>query len=460
MKYILSFIISFLLVHTPARASYALNLVMTDTDGVEHDIYSYLDQGKTVFLDFYTYWCAPCQTAAPHLESLWQQHGPDGDDTMVILSIEVSSLDDIYSQSIDLDGLGDDWGATFPIINYDGIPEEYLDDVQSFPTYAIICPDKTYEAISGFGAPMTLFEWEQGINICNDLDSSFDAHMLDAKSSVCGDDLEIELEIGNAGYYSINEMSLDVFIDGEYNSTHNWEDLLPPGQTTNNISNNPFLVIEDISALAASDLAIEVFVNVSGDENESNNSIQITDSSEPQTPHQNIYITFQTDDYPNDNAWELRDLNGTLIASHGYDDFGTIIGYEEDEANTLFIYQYTLNYEKCYTFTMYDLYNDGICCTYGDGYYQITDSEGNVLGTNNEDFEGESSNVFTVDPDATVGISEASLENTTKTVLKREFFNLKGQMINRDQLLPNAMYMVKTTYEDRSTSVEKHLHMR
>lgn len=431
---------------------------MTDTEGIEHDIYSYLDQGKTVFLDFYTYWCTPCQTAAPHLESLWEQHGPEGDDTMVILSIEVSSQYDIDAEGIDLDALGASWGSTFPVINYNGIPEEYLEDVPVFPSYAIICPDKSYETIHGFGYPQTLFNWQQSINICQNQDSSFDAHMLDAKSAVCGDDLEIEVEIGNAGYYNIYGMSMDVYLDEEYHSTHNWNGILAPGQTTNNTNNNPFLVIDDVLGLATNNLNIEVVVNANGDENASNNNIYIHESSEAQTPHQSIYITFLTDDYPNDNAWELKDLNGNLIASHGFDDLGNITGYNENEGNTLFVYNYVLDYQKCYTFTMYDEYGDGICCNYGDGYYTISDEEGTILGNNNDDFQTESSNVFTID--ALVGIAENDLEPSRKKVLKREFFNLNGQLIERKQLTPNGMYMVKTTFEDLSTQTEKHLHLR
>lgn len=431
---------------------------MTDTEGVEHDIYAYLEEGKTVFLDFYTYWCTPCQTAAPHLESLWQQHGPNGDDTMVILSIEVSSHYDIDAEGIDLDALGSSWGSSFPVINYNGIPDEYLEDVPVFPSYAIICPDKSYETIHGFGYPQTLFHWQQSMNICNDQDSSFDAHMLDAKSAVCGDDLEIEIEVGNAGYYNIYGMSIDVYIDQEFHSTHNWEGMLAPGQTTNNTNNNPHLVIDDVTGLTAEDFNIEVIVNANGDENTSNNAIHIHESSEPQTPHQNIFISFQTDEYPNDNAWELRDINGGLIASHGFDDLGNITGYNDNEANTLFVYNFFLDYQKCYTFTMFDKYGDGICCNYGDGYYMITDEEGTILGKDNDDFHTESSNVFTVD--AMVGIAETDLEPTSKKVLKREFFNLNGQLIARDQLTPNAMYMVKTTFEDLSSSTEKHVHIR
>ena len=40
--------------------------------------------------------------------------------------------------------------------------------------------------------------------------------------------------------------------------------------------------------------------------------------------------------------------------------------------------------EDCYTFTINDSYGDGICCGYGVGDYEVTDSTGNVLAAGGE----------------------------------------------------------------------------
>ena len=37
--------------------------------------------------------------------------------------------------------------------------------------------------------------------------------------------------------------------------------------------------------------------------------------------------------------------------------------------------------DGCYTLTMTDQYGDGMCCTYGDGSYTLTDADGNVLAS-------------------------------------------------------------------------------
>ena len=47
-----------------ADNSYAPNITLTDTDGNTFDLYSELDQGKTVILDLFATWCSPCWSFA------------------------------------------------------------------------------------------------------------------------------------------------------------------------------------------------------------------------------------------------------------------------------------------------------------------------------------------------------------------------------------------------------------
>jgi len=42
----------------------------------------------------------------------------------------------------------------------------------------------------------------------------------------------------------------------------------------------------------------------------------------------------------------------------------------------------------CYDFNIYDTYGDGICCSYGIGYYELSDSDGNIF-TEGEDFNSQ-----------------------------------------------------------------------
>jgi hypothetical protein len=76
-------------------------------------------------------------------------------------------------------------------------------------------------------------------------------------------------------------------------------------------------------------------------------------------PDAKIFIEIQTDAYPEETTWDLYHEDGTFIASGG--------PYDQE---TLYQHAFCVD-DGCYIFTIYDLYGDGICCLYGDGYYNV-----------------------------------------------------------------------------------------
>jgi hypothetical protein len=70
--------------------SAAPNFTGVDLDGNSHTLYDLLDQGYTVVLDVSATWCGPCWNyhTSGILEQLWEEHGPDGDQTYFVLMIE------------------------------------------------------------------------------------------------------------------------------------------------------------------------------------------------------------------------------------------------------------------------------------------------------------------------------------------------------------------------------------
>ena len=90
-----------------------------------------------------------------------------------------------------------------------------------------------------------------------------------------------------------------------------------------------------------------------------------------------LIIRILTDSYALETTWDLYEQGGGLIASG-----------DPDENNTLFEWEVGLDPESCYDFTIYDSYGDGICCAYGEGFYEL-ELNGELVAAN-YNFDGTS----------------------------------------------------------------------
>ncbi len=78
-----------------------------------------------------------------------------------------------------------------------------------------------------------------------------------------------------------------------------------------------------------------------------------------------VDVTIVFDNYPEETAWVLTDDTGATVSSGG-----TYSG--QADGSTLVI-DLCLP-DGCYDFTITDTYGDGICCSYGNGSYTVSDS--------------------------------------------------------------------------------------
>ncbi len=89
----------------------------------------------------------------------------------------------------------------------------------------------------------------------------------------------------------------------------------------------------------------------------------------PQSP---LTLTITLDNYPEETSWSITNASNTIVATGG-----TYV--TSPDGSTI---SEVVNLETGdYTFTINDSYGDGICCTYGNGSYQLTDANGLVIAS-------------------------------------------------------------------------------
>lgn len=135
----------------------APNFEATDVHGNTHNLYEYLDQGKTVILDFFFTTCIPCQFYTPQVNLAFEKYGCNMGD-VVFISIDYEDTDAqviAYEQEYDIH---------YPSISgVEGGGNAIVQDygIQGFPTFFVVSPSK--EIVSRIDPPtIVVFDDELG----------------------------------------------------------------------------------------------------------------------------------------------------------------------------------------------------------------------------------------------------------------------------------------------------------
>jgi len=109
-----------------------------DIDGVNHHLNSYLDDGKIVIIDVFATWCPICINSLPALHEIYDTHGPDGDNTIVILSFEKDPNTSNEQEFVETHNVPN------PVIA-DGLSSVETWNTVYQPNYFVICPDRSFD---------------------------------------------------------------------------------------------------------------------------------------------------------------------------------------------------------------------------------------------------------------------------------------------------------------------------
>ena len=366
------------------------DFTLTDMNGDSHNLYTYLDNGKTVILDIFATWCGPCISSLPGLDDIWTQHGPGGDNTMMLLSLEADPATSDEASFIS------QYNITNPLFN-NGHTIANMFNFNAYPTFFVVCPDRTYKMrVGGIGNDGTLLT---SLNSdCQGLSAnSLDTRILEAPASefVCGDPTTIAPSVWIQNYASTTLTSFDVVtrMDGNELNTEPWTGTLAPYEAVQ-------VTLPDVVDISAENHTIEFeSTNPNGrSEDNMNNSIATT-MINALTSKTTVTLDITPDIYGSEITWELNDASGATVYSGGpYTDNNT----DPIQEN------FTLTDLECYEFNIYDTFGDGI---FPPGGYWLSDENGQFASGG--EYEDDETTLFKADDTpVNTGIDEVLLEES------------------------------------------------
>ncbi|WP_370087784.1 GEVED domain-containing protein [Ekhidna sp.] len=163
-----------------------------------------------------------------------------------------------------------------------------------------------------------------------------------------------------------------------------------------------------------------------------------------------VTLTITLDNYPEETSWQIRD-GGTVVASGG------TYGSQPDGST---ITENISLAAGCYDFVINDSYGDGICCSYGNGSYSLTDggttlASGGAFGSSETTAfcVGGATSSYATQSSASVGapVSVNMYPNyrvgdrlnvvSTRHEVSYSITNLNGQIVDRGQLVDGKAYV-------------------
>lgn len=146
-----------------SNGTIAPNFTLNDINGNSHTLYDYLDQGKTVYVDFFAVHCPYCwnYSNTNALSNLYDQYGPGtASDDVFVMAIEYDPNNTSAPFYGNGPGTQGNWvaGKNYPFINPEGTDRAILSvyDVVYYPMIYAICPDRTLTLI-GTQSTSTLY---------------------------------------------------------------------------------------------------------------------------------------------------------------------------------------------------------------------------------------------------------------------------------------------------------------
>ncbi len=416
------------------------NFSETDIDGNFHDLYTYLDDGYTVVLNLFTYYCQPCEESSPVLDHFYQNYEYEYE-LVKVIGFETTSFTQQYNASISIPTIADDWNINYPVINTDDLLDQFESYIEVYPTYIVICPDKSYELAEGYSSGATLPFLTQNALEClgTDVDDDIDVLTMDAQR--CESSMTLNIQFQNTGTDDISNLGYTVFLDNTPIDTVSYPCSLSEGDI--------LITTSTYDEIPSGNVDVKVEANLDYQEdNLYNNELTMElESGVELTNGSSLKITITPDNFPEETAWRFSKITGEIIAQGGFDSLDNVIGVSGSYTAT-----FPLDGGTCYNFEIFDTYGDGVCCGgQGNGYFgleEITEGGDSEIIYSGGDFSYYDQFAFWVPP---IGLEEIGFQN--KIVVDEIYHDLLGRRLESPQ--KGHLHIRTQTFEDGSYHSEK-----
>lgn len=206
--------------------------------------------------------------------------------------------------------------------------------------------------------------------------------------TTCTHTKDIQVKVQNGGTETLTSMTIEAELgDGTY--TVNWE-----GELARFAVENVVIPVE--VPFGTHEIRVEITQangqSFAGESTGSVNCLEWIDFA-IEGEEEELRLELMQDKFGNHITWEFTTPNGTVLASGGpYTMLASGTGTQ------LHVEHATVPANECVKFTIRDQLGNGICCSFGHGYYIVKDSQGNVLfgDENNGEFGESASHVLSV----------------------------------------------------------------
>ena len=222
--------------------------------------------------------------------------------------------------------------------------------------------------------------------------------------ATCTHTKTVQVKVQNGGTETLSSLTIEAEMEDDTYSV-NWEGELPQYSMEN-------IEIPVEVPFGTHSITVKI-TKANGQDflNESNASLNCTEwqDFEIEGEEEVLKLELMQDKFGNHTTWDFTTPDGTVLASGGpYPMLASGTGTQ------LHIEHATVPANECVKFTIHDEMGNGICCSYGHGYYIVKDSQGNVLFGDEDDgeFGEEASHLISVrNPMPQVEVSATEVMN-------------------------------------------------